>query len=55
MAIFKIIIAVPVLILGLPVYGLISNYQKARKIGLPILLTLIEPYSPIWWITKPIL
>lgn len=34
-------------------YGLIVNYRKARGIGLPIVFSPVDTFSPLWAITRP--
>ncbi|RDI88432.1 putative glutamate carboxypeptidase [Venturia inaequalis] len=55
MAFGNIVIAGLVLFIGHAAYGLITNYQKARKIHLPILISPVAALNPLWWLTGPIL
>jgi cytochrome P450 len=55
MGIARVIVAVVVVLLSIPLYGLLTNYKKARKIGLPILVTPVAAFHPIWWILGPLL
>jgi hypothetical protein len=46
------------LALALPVwhlYGIYKNYQFALKIGLPIIITPINPTNPLWVLVGPYL
>lgn len=51
----KIIVTLCVLLPGLPLYGLFTNHRKARKIGLPILISPISSFNPLWWVLGPFL
>jgi cytochrome P450 len=53
MVVANILIGGIVLLLGHAAYGLLINYQKARKIGLPIFLSPIAPLNPLFWIIGP--
>jgi cytochrome P450 len=55
MAVAKIIITGIVILLGHAAYGLLTNYLKARKIGLPILISPVASFNPLWWIIGPFL
>ncbi|QDS75267.1 hypothetical protein FKW77_000853 [Venturia effusa] len=46
----KIVVAGVALFFGHTAYGLIVNYRKARKIGLPILVSPVAAFNPIWWV-----
>jgi hypothetical protein len=37
------------------IYRIFGNYQKARRIGFPIVVTPIDPFDPLWVVARPYL
>lgn len=37
------------------IYRIFVNYQKARRIGFPIVVTPIDPFDPLWVVARPYL
>ncbi|CZR54671.1 related to cytochrome P450 3A7 [Phialocephala subalpina] len=53
MAVLTIISSIVIALLVLPIIKTLKNYQKARKIGLPIVFSPFETLSPIWALLAP--
>lgn len=54
MAFAKIVLAVIFLIIAHPIYSLYRNYGVAKRVGLPILVTPIFPFNPLWMVLGPL-
>ena len=55
MAVGLILWTIALLCLGYLPYNLFRNYLQARKIGLPMVLILLDPFSPLAWTLGPLL
>lgn len=53
MAIFLIFLTACIAFLAFPIVGSIKNYNKARKLGLPIIFTPIGFFSLVWTFAGP--
>jgi cytochrome P450 len=53
MGLTKVLLAIVFLSIAYPCYSTFRNYLIARRVGLPIIISPVHPFNPLWWIIGP--
>ncbi|KIW08316.1 uncharacterized protein PV09_01235 [Verruconis gallopava] len=49
MGVGKLIYTIVFACIAYPTYSIVQHYRIAKRVGLPVLVTPVNPFSPVWW------